>query len=401
MNTTKPIIDRALFQKSYFSLASGISIEPMLRMTHVCQDFIYTCLYLEKDYVKKQFDQQIRWSPDLEVVSYEEVDDFDELKHFDLPHNYQNYLQKPSYMRMDEFQGYQRSFQDALHLPQYCLIYRVLRRSTNQVLTLYFIVSESFATLNLLSQGGRYMPRVIEAIQAGEQLTDPSERGLLTRFLRHSTALPLLLIRGFQPSYGLFSGFRMNALEPNRPMNQIAMDFSHWINTANWNPGCQHEPRRYVKAFVSPECVKLILANQKPIHGHVSLKLTSLIDELPSIPDSHVLVMGEHLASNPAFKGRNIVTWESFHVNKYTHSYSKTDQLVDKLKVQLKYKKIPQETPLHIIPSCLYEDQGKLFLASLENLTNPSTTYVYRPFDMIDCRLVDFEYVFTHFQLAS
>ncbi|WP_395768899.1 hypothetical protein, partial [Aquirufa sp.] len=223
MNTTKPIIDRALFQKSYFSLASGISIEPLLRMTHVCQDFIYTCLYLEKDYVKKQFDQQIRWSPDLEVVSYEEVDDFDELKHFDLPHNYQNYLQKPSYMRMDEFHGYQRSFQDALHLPQYCLIYRVLRRSTNQVLTLYFIVSESFATLNLLSQGGRYMPRVIEAIQAGEQLTDPSERGLLTRFLRHSIALPLLLIRGFQPSYGLFSGFRMNTLQPNRPMNQIAM----------------------------------------------------------------------------------------------------------------------------------------------------------------------------------
>jgi hypothetical protein len=277
----------------------------------------------------------------------------------------------------------------------------VLRRSTNQVLTLYFIVSESFATLNLLSQAGRYMPRVIEAIQAGEQLTDPSERGLLTRFLRHSTALPLLLIRGFQPCYGLFSGFRMNALEPNGPMNQIAMDFSHWIKTANWNPGCQHEPRRYVKAFASYEFVKLIIANQKPIQGHASLNLTSLIDELPFIPESHILVMGEHLASNPAFKGRNIVTWESFHVNKYTHSYSKTDQLVDKLRAQLKYKKISQETPLHIIPSCIYEDQGKLFLASLEKLANPSTTYVHRPFDMIDCRCVDFEYLFTHFQLAS
>lgn len=402
MNQTKPIIGRDLFQKSYLSLASGISVEPLLRMSHICQDFIFTCLYLEKDFVKKNFDQQIRWSPDLEIVSYEEVGDFDELRHFELPFNYQKYLQKPSYMRMDEFLGYQQSFSDAQNLPQYCLIYRVLRRSTQQVLTLYYVVSESFATLNLLSQGGRYMPRVIEAIQAGEQLTDPSERGLLTRFLNNAPFLPWLFIRGFQPSYGLFSGFRSNAFEPIGPMNQIAMDFSHWFKTANCNPGYWHDPRRYVKAFASPEFVKLILANQKSICGHASLKLTSVIDELPLIPQTDVLVMGEHFASNPAFKGRNVVTWESMHVNKYTRNYYNTDKLIDKLKAQLKYKKFANDVALHIIP-CVNEDQGKPFLASLARIENPSTTYIYRPFDMIDCRLEDFENVFSknHIHIQS
>ena len=112
------LINRALFQRSYLSLAAGVTVEPLLRMSHICQDFIFTCLYLEKDYVKKSFDQQIRWSGDLELVSCEEVNDFDELSHFELPANYTQYLNKPHYISMDEFQGYQRSFSEALHLPQ-------------------------------------------------------------------------------------------------------------------------------------------------------------------------------------------------------------------------------------------------------------------------------------------
>lgn len=393
----KPIIDLSLFQRSYFSMASGLSIEPLLRMTHICQDFIYTNLYLEQDYVKKWYDQQIQWAPDLELVSVDVVNDFDEMRHFELPANFQQYLQKPLYITMDEFRGYQNSFSGALHLPQYCLIYRVLRRSTQQVLTLYFVVSESFATLNLLSQGGQYMPRVIEAIQAGELLGDPSEKGLLTRFLTHAKTSPLLVIRGFQPYYSPYSNFRSNTLAPMGPLNQIAMDFSFW-ESGNWEPGFAHDSRRYVKAFTSQKWVDYVNSNQKSLQGHASLKLTSLIDELPSIPTSHVLVMGEHLASNPDFKGRNVVTWESMHVNKYTRNYYNADKLIDKLKAQLKYRKIAFDVTLHIIP-CVNEDQGKLFLTSLEKLTNPSTTYIYRPFDMIDCRLPNFQDILNTFIL--
>ena len=386
------LINRALFQRSYLSLAAGVTVEPLLRMSHICQDFIFTCLYLEKDYVKKSFDQQIRWSGDLELVSFEEVNDFDELFHFELPANYTQYLNKPHYISMDEFQGYQRSFSEALHLPQYCLIYKIRRKSSGQVLTLYYIVTESFATLNLLSEGGRYMPRILEAIQAGELLTDPSEHGLLTRFFKYAQSLPFIFIRGFQPAYGLFSGFRSNALTPIGPMDKIGMDFSNWSRNASWNPGYRHDLRRYVKAFISPSCEKYILENQKPIRAHASLMLSSITEYLPQIPRSDVLVMGENLARNPAYQGFNIVSWESAGVNKYNHPYYSTDQQVDKLKARLKYMKIDVDTPLHIVPTFIFEDQGKQLLGSIRNkLTNPSYMYVHRAMDVIDLRLGKYE----------
>ncbi len=384
-------VTRELFQKSYYSMASGISIEPLLRFSHLCDDFIFTCLYLEKAYVKKQFEQEIYWSRDLELIDLEEVEFFDELTHFSLPTNFKKHLEKPHYMSFEEFEEYKRSFSEALNIPQFALVFRVLRKSTGKLLTLNFLVCESFATLNLLSEGGKYPPKVIEYVQAGEILTDPSEKGLMNRFFKHSSNLPLLVIRGFQPGYGFFTGFRSNSLSPVGIFNQIGMDFAHWTRNCNWNPGYWHEQKRYVKGFITNDTAEYILVNQKPIYGHVSLKLSSIIDNLPNIPMTDVLVMGKHLATNLAFQGRNVITWESTGLANGNQQYYSTDQKVSMLMAQLKKNNIAPDTPLHIIPSIIFEDQGKAFLGSLENLSNPSYTYAYRLFDFIDCRLRNFQ----------
>lgn len=176
------IITKELFANSYYSIGAGLTLSPMLKMSHLTSDFIFCNLYLTKNEVKRWYDRNIEYSNDLSLVEFKEVDDFDELHHFELPYNYTQYLYKPGYISIAEFNGYMSSFQDAKHKSQFCLIYKVFRHSIQKELTLYYITTEGFATLNLMSENGKArMPQIVDCIQCGN-IIDDGENGLLARF---------------------------------------------------------------------------------------------------------------------------------------------------------------------------------------------------------------------------
>lgn len=82
------IITKELFSNSYYALGAGLTISPLLKMSHLTTDFIFCNLYLTKHQVKTWYDKNIARSSDLELLDYREVQNFDELKHFELPANY-------------------------------------------------------------------------------------------------------------------------------------------------------------------------------------------------------------------------------------------------------------------------------------------------------------------------
>lgn len=385
------IITKELFANSYFSIGAGLTLSPMLKMSHLATDFIFCNLYLTKSQVKTWYDKNIEHSMDLELLNYTEVQDFDELKHFELPANYTQFLQKPSYVTMEEFTGYMSTFQAAKNEPQFCLIYKMFRHSVQKELTMYFIVTEGFATLNLMSENGKArMPKVVECIQCGEAIDD-AENGFLAKFFSQpNVKMPLMWIRGHQPYYSKWVEYRSKSLVEAGPMPVVGLDFgTAWI-AGNFNPGFKHDRRRYVKGYITEELCEQLVDSQ------IAMKLStpkdkivfeSIVDKVPSIVQDELIVINEHLANKCQISGDNVVLWESLGFSHHLFQvFSSASEMVNKLANYLEKMGFDNSCKLHLVPFTT-EDQGRAFVESLANLANPTVTYLYRPFDLVDLKL--------------
>lgn len=385
------IITKELFANSYFSIGAGLTLSPMLKMSHLATDFIFCNLYLTKSEVKSWYDRQINHSMDLELVEYKEVHDFDELKHFELPTNYKQFLHKPSYVSMEEFAGYMDTFDAAKNEPQFCLIYKMFRHSVQKELTMYFIVTEGFATLNLMSENGKVrMPKVVECIQCGEAIDD-AENGLLARFFSQpNVKMPLMWIRGHQPFYSKWGEYRSKSLVEAGPMPVVGLDFgTAWI-AGNFNPGFKHDRRRYVKGYITETlCEELMQPSiaEKMSSQKDQIVFASIVDQIPFIPLNEVIVLNEHLANKYQISGDNVVIWESLGYSHHLFEvFTPASKMVDRLFTYLQKNGVSSETKIHLVPYTT-EDQGIAFVESLSRLENPTATYLYRPFDLVDLKL--------------
>lgn len=387
----KKIITKELFENSYYAIGAGLTLSPLMKMSHLTTDFIFCNLYLTKHQVKTWYDKKIAHSSDLELLDYREVQNFDELKHFELPSNYTQYLHKPPYVSTEEFNGYMSTFQAAKDAPQFCLIYSVFRHSVQKELTLYFIVTEGFATLNLMSENGvARMPKVVECIQCGNAIDD-GENGLLARFFSQpNVKTPMLWIRGHQPYYSKYTTVRSNALVEAGPMPIVGLDFgTSWI-AGNFNPGFKHDKRRYVKGFISETrceelmdpCIAQKISTQKD-----QIVFESLVANIPAIPAEDILVINEHLASTWQISGENVVIWESLgYSHVHFEVFYSAAEMVDRLAAYLNKNGYSKSSKLHLVPYTT-EDQGAAFIQSLSRLENATVTYLYRPFDLVDLKL--------------
>lgn len=387
----KKIITKELFENSYYAIGAGLTLSPLLKMSHLTTDFIFCNLYLTKHQVKTWYDKNIVRSGDLELLDYREVQNFDELKHFELPANYAQYLHKPPYVSMEEFNGYMSTFQAAKDEPQFCLIYTMFRHSVQKELTLYFIVTEGFATLNLMSENGiARMPKVVECIQCGNAIDD-GENGLLARFFSQpKVKTPMLWIRGHQPHYSKWSTARSKALVEAGPMPIVGLDFgTSWI-AGNFNPGFKHDKRRYVKGFISETRYKELMdpfIAEKISTQKDQIVFESLVVKISTIPADELLVINQHLATTWQISGENVVIWESLgfsHV--HFEVFSSAAEIVDCLAAYLDRNGYSKSSKLHLVPYTT-EDQGAAFIQSLSKLENATVTYLYRPFDLVDLRL--------------
>lgn len=383
------IITKELFANSYYSIGAGLTLSPMLKMSHLTSDFIFCNLYLTKNEVKRWYDRNIEYSNDLSLVEFKEVDDFDELHHFELPYNYTQYLYKPGYISIAEFNGYMSSFQDAKHKSQFCLIYKVFRHSIQKELTLYYITTEGFATLNLMSENGKArMPQIVDCIQCGN-IIDDGENGLLARFFSQSKVkFPLLWIRGHQPNYSKWENTRSKSLVKAGPMPVVGLDFGTSWTAGNFNPGFRHEPKRYVKGFITEEFCKNLTKPElakKISTSKDQISFDSILSHIPFIPKDEVIVINRYLAKKHHIEGNNVVIWESIKFSHYNNMvFSPASEIVQLLSDYLEKKEFSAK--VHLIPYTT-EDQGAAFIQCLSMLKNPTISYLYRPFDIVDLKL--------------
>ena len=383
------IITKELFANSYYSIGAGLTLSPMLKMSHLTSDFIFCNLYLTKNEVKRWYDRNIEYSNDLSLVEFKEVDDFDELHHFELPYNYTQYLYKPGYISIAEFNGYMSSFQDAKHKSQFCLIYKVFRRSIQKELTLYYITTEGFATLNLMSENGKArIPKIVECIQCGN-IIDDGENGLLARFFSQTKVkFPLLWIRGHQPNYSKWENTRSKSLVKAGPMPVVGLDFGTSWTAGNFNPGFRHDPKRYVKGFITEELCKKLTEPElakKISTSKDQISFDSILSHIPFIQKDEVIVINRYLAKKHHIEGNNVVIWESIKFSHYNNMvFSPASEIVQRLSDYLEKKEFSAK--VHLIPYTT-EDQGAAFIQCLSMLKNPTISYLYRPFDIADLKL--------------
>ncbi|MCF8324786.1 MAG: hypothetical protein K9I84_07490 [Leadbetterella sp.] len=100
---------------------------------------------------------------------------------------------------------------------------------------------------------------------------------------------------------------------------------------------------------------------------------------------NEVIVINRYLAKKHHIEGNNVVIWESIKFSHYNNMvFSPASEIVQLLSDYLKKKEFSAK--VHLIPYTT-EDQGAAFIQCLSMLKNPTISYLYRPFDIVDLKL--------------
>jgi hypothetical protein len=94
-----------------------------------------------------------------------------------------------------------------------------------------------------------------------------------------------------------------------------------------------------------------------------------------------------YLANKHHIEGKNVIIWESIRYSHYSlEVFSTASDIVQRLSDYLEKNGFSPCCKIHLIPYTT-EDQAKVFVQSLSKLKNPTVSYLYRPFDLVDVRL--------------
>ncbi len=381
------IITHPIFEKSFFYIGAGLDIEPLLRFTHICTEFIYVNLYLDQKRVAKWYDWALGLCPDIEVLEKEVVHGFDEEIHFELNPGYRNHLMRTDVISTAELHDYQRTFGPARELPQWAIVYRLRRKSTGRVITLRYLTAEGLASYMVLSDNGRYAPRVLCTIETGA-LEHPD--GMMNVFFSHrGRKLPLLWIRGYEPRYSHFER-RNNALASAGVFDVPGMDLIHlWYGGWSYRPR-QRSTSRHCKGFITRDTRDAAaLAPLKPEFREE--KHAIIYGELPGQPDAYgkddVVVVSKRLAEKLQPGGVRVITWDSLTRLYAWWQYDTAQVQLEKLQARLEEEKVPEDAIIHLVPNCL-EDEGEPWFNTLRIFSHRTVTWVSRPMDMIDLKVI-------------
>lgn len=247
-------IDQETFRESYYSIGSGFNLQPLLRFSHLTNDFIYTNLFISKDSMFKWYFDAIQKNDELELLEFEIIDDLKLGLHVQVPTS--RYCKAPRFMTESEKRDYQNTFIRNKKDQYFGLHFRVLRKSNGKILNLFILESEGFATLLALSNGGEKMPKILENIQVGP-IVDNGENGLIARLLDSKrTFYPLLWIRGHMDGYPDFSfnSYSNNSLKCSGPRSVVGLNLNGKWKVGNFNnPNSKNLEDRYVNGFISKE----------------------------------------------------------------------------------------------------------------------------------------------------
>jgi hypothetical protein len=174
----------------------------LIRFSHICDFFINANLFIEKEEAIEWYDKAFKYCNDIVVIEKQVIDEFDEKDFFELSENYLSHLTNPDFISREDLINYQNTFQQALGLKQYAIIYKLYRKSVDRTLIFYYCTAEGLASYISLSQNGKYAPTVISTIETGA-LEHPD--GILNNIFQYKNKKhPKLWIRGFEPRYSPF-----------------------------------------------------------------------------------------------------------------------------------------------------------------------------------------------------
>lgn len=370
------------FPNSFFYIAPGFDFEPLWRMSHLCDTFFYANLYYSIEQVKSSIALQLQKSENVEVISIEIDESFDEVTHFDLHPQFRDHLNHAyRLLTSGEQRDYTSKFLPAHNDQQWMITVKLKRKATGRLLTLHYFTGEGLASYVALSKNGKYSPRVLCTIQTG-LLERPN--GIITRLLQKFDQKPLLWIRGFEETH-LYESYS-NAFSTDELYSQVGLDFiDDWVVPASYLDIESDNPsKRFCKGFITQETFNENLAiEQIKINKH-TLHFNGIQNIVWNTKNRSALFISQKnysKFSNYLVKCDDYTYWEdcfdSWVKTKSSNSCIAFLQKIDNLK---KYKEI------HFIPFGR-EDEGKLFQEFLkESLNAEFHIYVHRPIDFFDLK---------------
>jgi len=371
------MITTEMFTNSFYYPAPGFDIQPLKRFTHLCDNFLYANLFINKEDVLKWYTRELNRG-DFEILETKTYDDFREEDFFELDDKYRQHLANwpRLYMQKNELSDYLKTFEPAHQLPQFLIHFRVKRKSLDKVINLFYFTGEGIASYIVLSQNGKYAPKVLATIQTG-MMEKPT--GVMNNFYSNeNNARPLLWLRGFEPD-GYFYGFRGNdndALENLGVFSVKVIDFRAWY-CGIYNP--YSDRKRYVKAFVTAEqnTKNLQLSPQYFSQNH-TYRIERLNPNDAAYLDNFVVCGAHHLNQlNQMNNQINGVAWEKL----LDYNTNCASMQIEILQNYLNENKITEN--LLIFPHCT-EDEGKLYHESILTIINRTETVLSSPYDFFD-----------------
>ena len=375
-------ITSSLFSESFYYIGPGFDWEPLRRFSHYCQVFLYVNVYYSLKEVREKL-ESLDPSSGLELLSLEAEQGFDETRYFESHPHYQSHIQRSAQvMTEEEKRSYMRHFQPAMKEPQWIIHARLRRLSTGRELELYYFTAEGLASYTVLSQYGKFAPKVISTIQTGS-LDNPN--GLFTRFIRQFEVKPDIWLRGYEPrSHYWPSGKEIKYMFGRDELyTEVVSDFGQpWKVGTSYCSG-NSESHRFCKAYTTADKIHQFIARPFADYGRHQLHYAGL-EQIPDRRDRgrQLVITSQRLRDRlPAhIRGADIKYWwyRSWRGNS---SMAETLAWVEEIDQSGEYESIwftPQG----------WEDEGALLDAFLRKEHRAEMhVLAYRPFDLVDLRL--------------
>lgn len=403
-------ITTEMFEKSYFSIGGGLDIEPFKRFTHVTDTFINMNLYLHWEDVSQWYDKAFIENEHIHILYKKIHRDFSEETFFELEPHYNDYVRDLSFMETKDRINFQYLFNGVSKKEQYLIHYEIYRTDLNRNCSYFFCACEGITAYLALSRNGVFAPKILSTIVTG--VLEHPDSFINTFFEKRLQKLPELWVRGFEPN--TWDDWYSNVFTLKGVYKHKALDFNLTWKCGKSYPNMQTE-LRYCKGFVTSEVAeRLERAEFKPEYRLGQHRLVTRKFELSSdwLKDGDYVILNtpfdlkKVLAFNQSlffFQQENDIEikhsdwWRLFSLDpkrreyldyKYRSAHLKrlrVEEQILALKNFLEIANAPKTATVHIIPNCM-EDEGEVYVKSLQMLDYATITYIPGLYDFIDLK---------------
>ena len=379
------MITKEIFKNAYYYIGAGFDFEPIFRFSNLCDHFIYVTSHVERNEVSKELKKLI-FSEYFKLIKIKQIIDFEESTHFELNINYLEELEDVlSELGIGERMDYEDIFGNEIEYQKWMFEVDIMRN--NKKIKLWYIGGEGLRILVLLSQKGRYMPKILSTIQTGclEYVNS-----LNTRILNKLGNVPKIWVRGFEATPYLHKYYTQSKIfNTDKLYSEVGMDFIfNWIvSTAYHKSNINiNNSKRYCKAYITKEFkddIENILFKEYASNQIINEDIIQII-ESDIIKSNDLLVVTNKVYEKIKLKHdlKNIHIWEEA-IPRFVKN---RDVMKDSLLYLEKIDKTKSYQNIFFIPFG-FEDQSYLIDEFLEKKYNSKMNLlVYRPLDLIDLR---------------